>query len=141
MIRKSLASLALTASLVTSVNTVFASTAHAQSNNYPYSFCTKDTDTPTQELTDSIAYVVDYNYQGGVKQVAPVCYGLNRRAENRPIWVYKVEFNDGSFLDVAIMTNANGNRLISIQDDRTASGIADGSGWTKWIPLKTPPTR
>ncbi len=140
MIKKYLAHLALTTSLVAlSVTSALPLVSEAQTNKtYPYSFCTEDTVPPPQELSESIAYVLDSNYEGGVKYITPICYGLNPRAQQSPIWVYKVEFNGGNFLDVAIMNSKNGERLISIKDDRKASAIADGSGWTKWIPLKSP---
>ena len=130
MHKKVLGSLALSASVVTLLSTfVFAPVSHAQ--NYPYSFCKEDIDAPPQELTDAIAYVVDYNYEGEVSSVVAVCYGLNPRMQNRETWVYTAEFKDGSALDVAVIEGQNG-RLISVQDDRSSR---DPSGWTKWIPL------
>jgi hypothetical protein len=132
---KLLSSLALSVSVISLINLpIFTPSAHAQSR-YPYNFCSEDIETPSQELTDSIAYVLNYNYEGGVKSVSAVCYGLNDRANNRPTWVYTADFQDGTALDVAVIESPNG-RLISVQDKSRAS--ADGSGWTKWIPLKSP---
>ena len=96
-----------------------------------YSFCTQDTVTPPQELTDAIANFLNANYQGGVKLVRPVCYGPNPRMNNQDTWVYEAEFGGGTFLDIAVLEGANGRR-ISVQD-RQASN--DASGWTKWQPL------
>lgn len=131
MNKKVLASLALLTSVTTLVG-IFAPVVHAQSETYPYNFCTEDIDTPPQELVDSIANVLNHNYQGGVKSVAPVCYGLNSRAKNKETWVYTADFKDGSALDIAVI-ESQGGRLISIQD---RSSSRDESGWTKWIPLR-----
>jgi len=130
MNKKIFASLALSTSVATLC--MFAPVVHAQSNDYDYKFCTEDIDTPPQELVDAIAKVLNYNYQGGVESVAPVCYGLNPRAKNQETWVYTADFKDGSALDIAVIEGRNG-RSISIQD---RSSSRDESGWTKWIPLR-----
>lgn len=112
----------------------FQSLSQAQSNSYPYSFCSEETEIPSQELVDSIAFVLNYNYEGEVKSVSPVCYGLNPRMNNRQTWVYTVEFLNNTSLDVAVIETSEG-RSISVQDNRKSR---DESGWTKWIPLKSP---
>ena len=96
-----------------------------------YSFCTQDTVTPPQELTDAIANFLNANYQGGVKLVRPVCYGPNPRMNNQDTWVYEAEFGGGTFLDIAVVEGANGRR-ISVKDRDSSN---DASGWTKWQPL------
>jgi|JI8StandDraft_2_1071088.scaffolds.fasta_scaffold09041_2 hypothetical protein len=126
-------SLAIATSLLTVMHTaVFAPASSAQS--YPYSFCTEDTATPTQELVDSIAFVLNDNYEGNVESVAPVCYGPHP-SNGAGAWVYTVEFQNGTSLDVAIAESNNG-RLISVQDPSKQS--ANAGGWTAWIQLKSP---
>jgi hypothetical protein len=127
-------SLVVTTSLLTLISgSTLAPASRAQA--YPYSFCKKDTETPDQNLVDSIAFVLDFNYEGDVKSVSPVCYGSGAWSNNRGIWVYTVEFQNGTSLDVAISESDNG-RLISVQDPSKAS--ANAGGWTAWIPLKSP---
>lgn len=133
MRKKLITSLAVTTSLFTLVHaSVFAPPSPAQS--YPYSFCTEDTETPTQELVDSIAFVLDSNYDGDVKSVTPVCYGPHP-SNGAGAWVYTVDFQNGTSLDVAIAESTNG-RLISVNDPSKQS--ANAGGWTAWIQLKSP---
>lgn len=133
MIKKLLASLTLSTSVVILVS-MFAPVVHAQSKTYDYNFCTDDDTSLDQNLVDSIASVLNYNYQGGVKTVTPLCHGPNPNQKNKTNWVYRADFKDGSSLDVAVMEGSD-DLLISIQDKDRVS--ANGAGWTKWIPLRS----
>lgn len=133
MRKKRVTSLAIVTTFLTLMHgAVFAPASSAQ--NYPYSFCTEDTETPTQELVDSIAFVLDSNYEGDVKSVTPVCYGPHP-SNGAGAWVYTVDFQNGASLDVAIAESTNG-RLISVKDPSKQS--ANAGGWTAWIELKSP---
>ncbi len=99
---------------------------------FPYRFCTDETVTPPQELTDAIADFLNSHYQGGVKLVSPICSGPNPRMNNQETWVYQAEFSGGQVLDVAVIEGSQGRR-ISVQDDRRRD--SDGSGWTRWQQL------
>lgn len=94
----------------------------AQVQALDYNFCTEETATPSQELTDAIADFLNDRYEGGVKLVWPVCYGPNPKMGNQETWIYRAEFNKGEVLDVAVIEGTQSRRI----------AIQDGNGWSKW---------
>lgn len=121
--------LAITTSLTALIHaSAIAPAAYAQ--NYPYDFCQGENETPDQELVNSIAFMVAYNY-GEVKSVSAVCYGTHPRGNVRA-FVYRAQLSNGA-VDVAIN---NDQTLISFQDPSKQS--ADANGWTAWMELKSP---